>query len=307
VNALPALTTQWTLDGVSFNTGADARGFSYLVKNAKGWAGSPPARPDLNNRPAGAGAYRASNYDGPRVIELDGIAQCNSRADLELLEDTIAGLCRAPNVLYPLVKKEYGRTLTLNVERNAANDVIPMPDGVTVSFNLFLVAPEPRKFTTTKQGASAGIAQGASLGIAWNGAAGTTGPEWDGPALPITGTVWEASSGVSGTMAMTNAGTANTPILFTITAPSTGTLPLPTITDTNRGNMITYGGTMVPGDRMTIDTATGLCLLNGQSVGGLFSRADFFEIPARGSLNVQFSAGGPADTATLTASWSNAY
>lgn len=297
----------WTLDNVSFNTGADYRGFSYLVKSAKGWSGSPPARPDLNNRPTAPGAYRASNYDAPRVVELDGIAQCSSRADLELLADTLAGLCRAPNTLYALTKKEYGRTLTLNVERAGQVAVDALADGCTVTFNAPLIATEPRKFSTATKTAVAGIQQAATLGVAWDGVPGATGVEWDGPAVPTTGVVWQSSSGVSGTMAVANDGTAPTPVLFTITAPSVGTLPMPTITDTNRGNVITYYGTMVPGDVMTVDTATGLCLLNGASVGGLFSRSDFFEIPARTTLNVQFSAGGPADTAALTASWNDAY
>lgn len=297
----------WALDGVSFNTGADTQGFSYLVKSAKGWLGSPPARPDLNNRPTAGGAYRASNYDAPRTVELAGIAQCAQRGGRELLADTLAGLCRDPSKLYPLVKKEYGRTLSLNVERNGAADVQEMPDGVSLAFNILLVANEPRKFSSTTNTAVAGIQQAATLGVVWDGAAGATGAEWDGPAVPTTGLVWQTSSGVSGTAVLGNAGTAPTPILFTITAPTTGTLPLPTITDTARGNVLTYYGTMVPGDVLTIDTATGLCLLNGSSVGGLFSRADFFEIPAKTQLSVQFSAGGPADTAGLTASWQDAY
>lgn len=309
VGGLPGMTAgTWTLDGVSFNTGPNARGFSYLVKSSKGWSGSPPARPDLNNRPTAGGAYRASNYDAPRVVELDGIAQCSSRADLELLADTLAGVCRAPDSVYPLVKKEYARTLSLAVERSGVVDVQAQPDGCTVTFNIQLVATEPRKFDQTTKTAVAGIQQAATLGVVWDGAApGTTGVEWDGPVVPTTGVVWQTSSGVSGTMALANNGTAPTPILFTITAPTTGTLPMPTITDTTRGNVLTFYGTMVPGDVMTVDTATGLCLLNGGSVGGLFSRSDFFEIPARTTLNVQFSAGGPADTAVLAASWNDAF
>lgn len=303
----PVMTTAtWSLDGVSFNTGPDARGFAYLVSKASGWSGSAPPRPDLTDRPSASGSYRASNYNGPKVVELDGVAECLEWADRDALSDSLAGLCGDPDTLYPLIRTERTRTLSLMVERLGKIEVTEFPDGFTVGFNIQLVASEPRRFSTELKAASTSIAQAALQGVQWDGTLGTTGSEWDGPGTPITGVVWQAASGTSGFLDIDNAGTSPTPVLFTITAPSSGTLIMPTISDT-RGNVLTYSGTLVPGDVLTIDTATGLCLLNGNSVGGLFSRSDFFEIPPRTTLSVQFSASGPADTASLLAQWRNAY
>jgi hypothetical protein len=297
----------WTLDGLSFNTGPDANGFSYLVSKSVGWSGSAPARPDLTDRPSSNGAYRASNYRGSRVVELEGVAECAEWTDRDALIDSLNGLCADPDTLYPLVRTERTRTLSLLVELLGKVDVIEHPDGFSVDFTIQVVASEPRRFSTEVKSASTQIAQAALLGVAWDGPAiPITGIEWDGNAIPVTGMVWQASSGVSGFIDLDNAGTAPTPVLFTITAPSSGTLIMPTITDT-RGNVLTYNGTMAPGDVLTIDTATGSCLLNNYSVGGLFSRSDFFEIPPHTTLSVQFSASGPADTAQLLAQWQDAY
>jgi len=305
---LPAMTTgTWTLDGISFNTGPDENGFSYMVKKHKGWTGGPPSRPELIDRPSDHGAYRSSNYDAPRVVELAGIARCTSWADRDALGDSLAGLCRDPDLTYALTRTERSRTLQAFVERTTGTDVTEMPDGFTVSFNISVIASETRKYSTEVKTASTSLAQAALLGVAWDGPAiPITGTEWDGPAIPITGVVWQASSGVSGVIDIDNDGTAPTPVLFTITGPPSGTLLMPTISDT-RGNVLIYNGSMVTGDVLTIDTATGLCLLNGYQVGGLMSRSDFFEVPARTTLSVQFSASGSADGSGLLAQWSDAY
>jgi hypothetical protein len=62
----------------------------------------------------------------------------------------------------------------------------------------------------------------------------------------------------------------------------------------------------VPGDVLTVDTATGLVLVNGVAAGGQMI-GDLFEIPRLSTIQVQFAANGPADTAQLSAVWSDAY
>jgi hypothetical protein len=304
---LPTLPTTWEIDGVSLNTGADADGFSYIVKSAKGWRDGAPARPQLTNRPTASGAYRSSNYSSSRVYELDGIAQSPTKDSRELLADIIAGLCLGPDDQFQLICHERTRSLYAWVERSGDIVVTDLPDGFTVAFNVQLVATDSRKYSLQTKSGQTTLAQTNVEGVYWNGPAGSTGVEWNGPASPITGTVWQASSGSSGFITIDNDGTAPTPVLFTITAPSSGTLPQPTVTNTITGETITYGGTMVTGDVMTIDTGTGLALLNGNDVGALFTKFQLFEVPKRSTIAVQFTAAGPADTASLLAQWSDAY
>lgn len=304
----PTLSTTWELDGLSLNTGPDGdQGFAYLVKVPKGWRGSPPSRPQVTPRPTSSGSYRSPNYYGSRVIELDGIAQAPTRDLREIMADGLAGLCADPDEQFPLVCHERTRSLFANVERQGTIDVTDLPDGFTVTFNIQLIATDPRKFSTEVKSAQTAIAQAALEGVQWDGpAVPTTGEQWNGPASPVTGVVWQASSGVSGIMSLDNDGTASAPIQFTITAPVTGTLVMPSITDITNGHSLVYSGTLVPGDVLTVDTATGLVLLNGAAAGGQFI-GDLFEIPRRSTIQVQFAANGPADTAQLSAVWSDAF
>lgn len=305
---LPAFTKNtWELDGITFNTGPNESGFAYLVKTSKGWKGAPARRPQLADRPDAHGSYRGPNYQASRVIQLTGIAQCSRRADRDALTDSLEGLCRDPYTLFGLTRHEFDRSLTAWVELNDTIDVTELPDGCTVLFDIQLVASDPRKFSSAIKTAETGIAQAPLDGILWNGTPGNTGIEWSGPDMPVTGLVYQASSGVSGVLALDNEGTAETPILFTINGPATGTLPNPTITDTGRGYVISYGGTLVNGDVLTIDTGTGEVTLNGSSASGQLTRADLFDIPAGDTVVIQFSASGPADSAVLTARWSDAY
>ena len=298
----------WTLDGLSFGTGPDANGFSYVVLTSKGWKGSAVRRPQLSDRPNANGSYREPNYSGPRVVELDGIAIAPTASSRDRMCDVLEGLCRGANPLYDLIRNEAERSLRLAVEIQGKIDVREMPDRVSLAFNIQLIASDPRKFDTNVNTLSTAIAQAPLDGVLWNGTTpGTTGTEWNGPSAPITGLVYQSSSGGTGLLTLANNGGESTPVVFTITGPTSGTLVQPTIVNTNTGDVLTYSGTLMPLDVLVIDTGTGNVMLNGSSGAGQMSRADFFELPPHSSTVVQFSAAAPASTAQLTAAWSNAY
>jgi len=304
---LPAIGDSWELDGFSFNTGADDNGFS-LAASAKGWDDGRPPRPRLTERPNGDGSYRAPNYRGPKIIELTGIARARSRSDRERLLRKLSAVCPDARTLYPLSKTTAVDTLTAYVELSDTPSVTALADGLTLTFNIQVVAPDGRRYATELKSALAMLAQSSVQGVRWNGPGpSTTGVRWNGPGPSTTGVIYQASSGTGSIIALDNDGTAPAPILFTINAPSSGTMPTPTITNNDTGEVIAYAGTLRTGDVLIINTGTGLALLNGVPVRGLFSRFEPFEVPARSSIAVQFSAGGPADTATLLGQWSDAY
>lgn len=304
--SLPAIGDTWELDGFQFNAGEFGdRGFS-AVASVSGWDDSLPPRPQLTPRPNGPGAYRGANYRGPMVVGIKGLAKAPSRVDREDLVAALRALCPDAQTLYPLTNVNSARTLTAFVELADTAHVTRLPDGLHVTFDIQAVAVDGRKYSTELQSAQAMLAQAGAEGVYWNGPAGSTGVEWNGPA-GTTGTVYQATSSTSSVIALDNDGFAPTPILFTITAPTTGTMSTPTITNNDTGEVIAYSGTLRTGDVLIINTGTGLALLNGVPVRGLFSRFEPFEVPARSSIAVQFSAGGPADTATLLAQWSDAY
>lgn len=297
----------WELDGLSFNTGYNGEGFRYLVKTVKGWAGSAQRRPDQAARPNGNGNYRGPNYRGARIVELDGIAQTRVRSARDQLSDSLAGLCASPFALYPLVRHEATRSLQCFGELNDQVDIVELPDGHTVAFSIQFIANDARRFSTQLQHDDTELAQDPSDGVLWNGTPGNTGAEWNGPASPITGLVYQSTGGTPGLLVMDNPGTDSAPIIFTITAPPSNVLVQPTLIEQGTGNTITYGGVIVPGDVLSVDTGTGLVRLNGAAGAGQLSRADLFEIPARSTSVVQFTASGPAPGATAAADWRAAF
>lgn len=304
---VPSVGT-WELDGVVFDGTDDVNGFAYVVQTVKGWPGSSSRRPDQAPRPNGNGSYRGPNYRGSRVIGLTGLAQTRSRAARDQLSDSLAGLCRAATPLFPLVRHENTRSLQCFVELNDTIDVTELPDGFTVTFDIQLIANDPRKFSTQLKHDETTLAQDPADGILWDGTGGGTGTEWQGPATaPNTGLVYQATAGAPGQLVMENDGTDDAPIIFTIRGPSTGTLPNPSLMEVGTGNTITYGGVLVPGDELTIDTGTGLVRLNGAAGAGQLSRADLFEIGPRSTSVVLFSAGGPAPGAIAEADWRDSY
>lgn len=305
---LVAIGDSWELDGFSFNTGPDNRGYSLLVKTHKGWDDGRPPRPRLSDRPNGDGSYRAPNYRGSKVIELAGIARAGSRADRERFKRELGAICLDARTLFPLSKTTRVDTLTAYVELTSEPAFTDLPDGLTFAFNIQVLAPDGRRYSNELKSAQAMLAQASVQGVQWDGPGpGVTGVQWGGPGPAITGVVWQASSGTGSTIGLDNDGTANAPILFTFNAPATGTLPAPAVTRLDTGETIAYSGTLVPGDVLTVNTGTGLALLNGVPVRGLFSRFELFEIAPHSETSVQFSASGPADTATMLAQWSDAY
>lgn len=303
---IPSVGT-WELDGIVFDGNDDVNGFAFAVQSSSGWVGSASRRPDQVARPNGNGAYRGPNYRGSRVVDLKGIAQTQTRAGRDELSDRLAGLCRDSFALFPLVRHEATRSLQLFVELNDSIEVTELPDGYTVTFDMQLVASDPRKFSTQLQHDDTELAQDPADGVLWNGTPGNTGTEWNGPDAPYPGLVYQSTAGVPGLLVMENPGTDSAPIIFTIHGAPANVLVQPTLIEQGTGNTITYGGNLVPGDVLTIDTGTGLVRLNGSAGAGQLARADLFEIPARSTSTVQFTASGPAPGAIAAADWRAAY
>lgn len=306
---LPVFGPSWQLDGVSFNTGADVDGFSFIVQSSDGWVSGLAPRPQLQPRPTANGDYRSSNYRASRVVTLKGLAESPTRQSRELMCDKLAQLCSDPDTLYPLVRTERTRELVAYVEMQGQPVITELPDGQHATFNLQVVASDPRKYSTlVKTAGPAAIAQAPADGLLWDGTAGTTGTEWDGPSAPATGTIWQATQGTSGVLSMTNNGTAETPVLFTVTAPPAGTLQNFSITEIGGASRrIVDGYTMAAADVITIDTGTGFTTLNGSAVSGRFTSFSLITIPKQSTVTVQFASSAPAAGATLLAQWQDAY
>jgi len=120
-------------------------------------------------------------------------------------------------------------------------------------------------------------------------------------AYPLT----YGTAGNPGQVTVRNPGTAEAPVVFTIT----GSLPLG-FEISGAGQRITYPLEVPAGQAVTIDTGTGTVLVEGTSDRRSYlTNSDWMQVPAGGSLTVQFtSLGGIYDPAArLTAATTETY
>lgn len=291
----------WNVDGLTFNT-SDGD-VEWIVHNDEGWDNPPELRDSLTPRVVGHGSYESDSYLGPKLIVLDGLLRGSSRTAVERALRQLA-LVGGGLVSTPLVVAGYDLELTCNVKR-AARPSTRRVSTTDVLWQLSLLAPDPRKYSTAYQVLTTGIATDAPGGVLWNGPAGSTGTPWNGPA-GVTGVVWQSGSGTTGTVTLTNQGTASASIQFVITD-TVESVVTPSIVDTSTGRTITYGGTITAGTSLAIDTGAGSVLLDGANRGPLLTRDEWFSIPPLSSIQVLFSSPSPAPNAQLLARWRDAY
>lgn len=292
-----------TLDGLSFGIGPDADGFSLVVNRWDGWYDSPPSAPQIANRIDADGAYRGPNPRGAKYHQLVCTGHSTSVLTRELLFDKISALLPDKNTVYPLIRNERTRSLFMYVERDGKIQISPSPDGHHLFFAIPLVSKDANKYTANNPVQATGPEAAAGDGMLWNGSAGTTGIEWNGPSSPYPGTVYQTLPGASGAMVLTNSGTQWAPIVFTASATVTG----PNIVNLATGQRIVYPGTVVPGGTgLVINTGTGRAELDGQNVTAALSSNQFFQIPPRSSITVLYSATSSSGS-TLSAVNANVY
>lgn len=291
----------WNVDGLTLNTSdGDVQ---WIVYNDEGWDNPPGLKDSFTPRAVGHGSYESDAYLEPRLIVLDGLLQGSSRTAVEQALRQLALVGGGP-LSTPLTVAGYDLELTCQVKR-AARPSTRRVTTTDVLWQISLLAPDPRKYSTTVSVLSTGIATDALGGVLWNGPAGSTGTPWNGPA-GSTGVEWQSGSGTTGTVILTNLGTADAPIQFTITD-TVEAVVTPSIVDTSTGRTITYGGTVSAGTSLAIDTGAGSVLLDGTNRGPLLTRDEWFSIPPESTIEVLFSSPSPAPNAQLLARWRDAY
>jgi hypothetical protein len=285
--SLRPLTITATLDGLSFGTGPDTDGYSLVINKWDGWYDSPPAAPQISNRVDADGAYRGPNPRGAKYQLLTCTGHSVSVITRELLIDKLAALLPDRNAVYPLVRNDRTRTLFMYVERDGKTSITVSPDGHHLFFTIPLVSRDANKYTTNNAGQVTTPAAAAGDGVLWLGTPGNTGVEWNGPASPYPGWVYQTQPGASGAIVLTNSGTQWAPIVFTVT----GTVTAPNIVNLATGQRIVYPGTVVPGGSgLVINTGTGRAELDGQNVTAALSPNQMFQVPPKSSITVVYSA-----------------
>lgn len=276
----------WSVDGWIGNS-VDGNGTHWFINKDRGWFQPLGVRNYHLERPVGNGDFVAPKTRQSRVITLAGFCRALTPDLSSQAVDQFNGLLAAGN-LYTLTVDEGTRTMSAAVELGTDPDS-ELLNRRDFRFQLVLIAPDPRKLWVNGQfSGHSGLTTASSGGITWNGPAGTTGSEWNGPA-GSTGTEWNGATapvGSSGQFTLTNPGTAPADIVFTVTGPVTN----PVITNLTTGQRIAYGGSLLAGETLVIDTGARSVLFQGVNRGPLLTQADWFGVPAGRSVVVAFTA-----------------
>jgi hypothetical protein len=275
--------TAVTWRGITIGGGGD-----FHVEEITGWDDLPDITSYDQARSRGHGDHTGSQYARARIVTVSGsIASPTARNTLA--RALIAGSPVETDLLEDLSIQTFGQVLTagarlirrsLPVGENYAAGVVP--------FALQWKCPDPLRYGAPQPPISTGLPT-------------STG----GLVYPLTYGLTYGTAGNPGQVALTNPGTADAAIVFTVTGGLSSGFEV-----SAAGQRITYPYEVPAGQTLVIDTAAGSALVEGTADRrGYLTNSDWMQVPAGGSLTVQFtSLGGAYDpAATLTASTRPAY
>lgn len=272
---------QFALGGITINGSTDAAGCDWILTKETGWFGSPAIKVARVDKPAARGLFRGNEFRGGRVMTLEGNLSAPTVTALRTAQHVLFGLCPDPHLQYPLtVTEESGISQYANVVLDG--EILTTPVSATaVTFSLQLVAPDPRKFASAVQTQTIPLASSGTGGVAY----------------PLAYPVDYGVPGSSGSLTLTNGGTADADPSFVFTGPLTN----PSVARADTGDVVTYNGSLLATDTLSIDFGTGAVLLDGINRRAQVSATDWFTVAAGSSITVLFRSTYAGDTGLLTA------
>lgn len=281
------LDTTWSIGRITFN-GMDATGTEWWVETDDGWFNAPGEVLSQEVWPSYDGVFDAPSYRDKRLITLSGTVLAPDRYTCDQALRTLAavGMSRA---LVPLTVAEPQRTYTVGVRRAQAPTVTRVTANAA-EWQLFLVAPDPRRYWAQPNTATALVPSVAS-GLDWSTGGGLN---WS-PGLD-----WGTATS-TGTATVANPGTAESWPIFTLTGP----LLYPVITNPDTGQVIAFNGTLGVADTLVITTSPygRTVILNGSTDRrSWLTSAQWFSASPEGMLTVALSTSSSADTGQLAVS-----
>lgn len=299
-----AMDTTWNLAGlITLNT-TDTNGVEWIVHDDDGWFNAPGEKLNQGEWPSDHGMWDGQSYVDARLVTLPFTLSAPSRAACDAALRSFAAF-GTTGQLVQLTVVEPSLTTFASVKRAQKPNVTRVTN-TYAECQLFLTAPDPRRYSTSTTTASTTLAI-SSGGLDWTGG-GAGGLDWTGGGSG--GLTW-GSGGSDGTCTVANVGTAPSSPLFTIAGPTDfGTLSNISITNTATGQVIAYSGVLNVGDVLAINANrfARSAVLNGTTdVWSGLSTSQWFDCPANGQLKVQFQGTATSSTPQLTVGVHDAY
>ncbi len=272
-------------DGTVLQFGAlDASGVAWMRETLSG-TGGPDTSGQVVQRANDHGGYATPQFYGPRMITLT----CRATAPSQLLRDAArANLQRAVAIggasgemsllIYdePVPKQQ--------LVRRSGQIQETYPTLATVTFNILLVAPDPRRYATVLQSATVQAAVTVH-----------------GITPPLTPPITMPANGKPAVIAATNGGNFETRPVIQVNGP----IQNPSLTLVDTGQVVAFTGLLLAsGQQLLVDFDKRQATLNGALVPADISSAWWVLAPGTSTIRL----GGIASSGSgMTAQWRDAY
>jgi hypothetical protein len=252
------------------------------------WYDLPAVDVGFVKRPGAPGAFEPEQtFPDEATISIEGDYFGSSRADALLMRERILELYNDGRSIGIEVADDL-RTTRRTVK--VANIDLPWTIHPEFAYKVDLKAADPRRYAdavtvTTPLASSDGV----------------------GLSLPLVLPMDFGAVPVNGRLTVANPGNAATVTTFTV---RDGSMPDGfVLVNVDTGQRLTYVGPVVSGTTVTLDARMRAAFINGTSPGGRYlSAPEWWSVPKRKSVTVQFLARGPVTgTPTLSAATSPAY
>jgi hypothetical protein len=225
-----------------------------------------------------------------RQVVLTGNVTAPNADMLQQGMDVVAGLLMGGDrsATLSVAETSRGQTLTSFV-RAASQPRAKRVSELVATWEIDLVCPDPKRYGAVPISVSTGLPKPAAGGLSY----------------PVAYPLSYGAGGSPGTLTVTNPGTADAPIVFTVS----GNLPQGFVISYNF-QYLYYYATLFPGQPVVIDTGAGTVLVEGTADRrSSLAYADWIQAPAGSSATISFiSNDGSYDpAATLTATYAPAF
>jgi hypothetical protein len=229
---------------ISFGTGPDANGNSWIIEKLDGWD-SPDIVGQVLQRGADHGGWAAGQWYAPRALTLQVRASCPTQAARDIARSQMQMVCPPGD----LALLQYNEPIPKQVWFRRAGKVSETYDNLQeVDFACVLICPDPRKYSQTLKVWSAATRQP----VTWY-TIGTTGSPGVAAFTMANNAAYNSSSSV-------NAGNFETRPTVAIHGP----IHYPAITYVNTGQTVQWSQLILnTGDILTVDFDSRTGWVNG--------------------------------------------